>query len=104
MPMSYAYADAYRLITDITEGVINFCIYDYANKEIIGRHIWWKGEPYTLVNYLEGSCCSIAVQGHLDLKDAEDYYYGKYLDDDDSSVVKLDLLRDKHIAWFCKDY
>lgn len=102
--LAYAYADAYRLITDICEGVINFSIWDYVNKEIIGRHVWWKGKPYTLVNYFEGSCCVIAVSGHFDLNDNEEYQGSKCLDDDDDSSVKLDLLRDKHIAWFCKDY
>ena len=100
--ISYAYAKAYSLITEIKEGVINFSSYDFPHKEIIGRHIWWKGKPYTLCTYMKGQCCSMAVPGHIEIKSESDYYdnYDKY----DGESVKLDLLADKHIGWFCKDY
>lgn len=95
----FAYAKAYYLITLIRESVINFYEYNYAEKEIIGRHIWWKRKPYTLCTYIEGQCCAMAVPGHID--NPNDYY-------NDSSMynvsVKLDLLADKHIGWFCEDY
>lgn len=96
--VAYAYAKAYQLIESvIKEGVINFSKYRYPEKEIIGRHIWWKGEPYTLCSYIEGQCCAMAIPGHI--TEAHDVY-PRF----NGVEVKLDLLLDKHIGWFCKDY
>ncbi len=96
--VSYAYAKAHCLIeSEINEGVIDFSKYKYAESEIIGRHIWWKGQPYTLCTYIEGQCCSMTVPGHIEMP--YDYYAS-----DNPQGVKLDLLRDKRISWFCADY
>lgn len=94
----YAYAKAYQLIeSTINEGVINFSKHRYAESEIIGRHIWWKRQPYTLCTYMEGQCCSMAVPGHIEMP------YDIYISGNIEGI-KLDLLEDKHISWFCADY
>ena len=94
---AFAWAKAYQLVeSKINEGVINFSVYDYPNKEIIGRHIWWLGEPYTLCTYVEGQCCSMAVTGHRE-KDFNYYASGE-------NGIKLDLLEEKNISWFCSEY
>lgn len=94
----YAYAKAYQLIeSSIKEGVINFSKYKYAESEIIGRHIWWKGHPYTLCTCMEGQCCSMAVPGHIEMP--YDIYATGNIEG-----IKLDLLEDKNISWFCPEY
>lgn len=95
--IAYAYAKAYQLIKSaIQEGVVNYSKYNFQVTEIIGRHIWWKRQPYTLCTYMDGQCCSMAVPGHI--KMPFDYY------ENGLHGVKLDLLEDKHIGWFCPDY
>lgn len=94
---AYAWARAYALIeSTIKEGVINFWRYNYPHHEIIGRHIWYHGTPYTLCTYMEGQCCSMAVEGHRE--NGFDYY------ESGEEGVKLDLLMDENIKWFCPEY
>lgn len=94
---AYAWAKAYSLIeSTIKEGVIDFWRFNYIEEEIIGRHIWYKGQPYTLCTYMEGQCCSMAIAGHQE-KDF-DYY------DSNEDGIKIDLLMDKNIQWFCPEY
>lgn len=97
----FGVAEAYRLIRSvIREGVINYNCYKYEDKEIIGRHIWWRGEPYTLVHYCDGQCCAIAAPGHLS---KEEVFSLKTSFDYPERTVKLDLLMDGHIDWFQYD-
>lgn len=94
---AYTWAKAYSIIeSTIKEGVINFCRFDYIEKEIIGRHIWYRGQPYTLCTYMEGQCCSMAVPGHQ----TEDFDYSA----SGENGIKIDLLVDKNVQWFCPEY
>lgn len=98
--MDYAYAKAYSLLVELQEGVVNYNCYDYIRKEILGRHIWWKGNPYTLGWYCDGQCAAIAYPGHITLSECNKLLHSM----DENSSVKLDLLMDKHISWFNPEY
>ena len=99
--MDYAWAKAYSLlISDILEGPINFNCYDYQHKEILGRHIWWKRKPYTIGWYFDSDCCVLIYPGHISLEEC----YKKLHEMDSEETIKVDLLADKHIGYFCEDY
>lgn len=96
--MDYAYAKAYSMLTELKEGVINYHNYHFWEKEIVGRHIWYKREPYTLIRYIPGQCCAMAVADHLTPDVVEEEIRDGYIG------YKLDLLADKNITWFGPDY
>lgn len=97
----FGVAEAYRLIRSvIQEGPVNYNCYNYEEHEIIGRHIWWRGDPYTLVHYCDGQCCAIAVPGHRSKSECASL---RISFDYPERTVKLDLLMDGHIDWFKYD-
>lgn len=93
--ISYAYAEAYRLIrTKIQEGVIDFNVREFWKKDIEGRHILYRGKKYTLFHYIKGQCCAMAAHGWRTVEEIEnDPHYG-------TMELKLDLLHDGNIDWF----
>lgn len=96
--IAYGYAEAYRLLrTKIQEGVINFHMYHYWEKDIEGRHINYMGRPYTLFQYMDGQCCAMAAPGWITLEQImNDPKYGC------NGELKLDLLQDGRIDWYPK--
>lgn len=98
--MDYGIAQAYALLlSEIHEGPINFNMRGYVENEILGRHVWYKQQPYTITHYCEGQCCAIAYPGHFDPTKIDVYKEFK-----DTHMVKIDLLMDKHLNWFSGEY
>ena len=90
--MSWGWAKAYYLLNGIIrEGAINFNSYNYEH-ELVGRHIWYRGKPYTTVWYIRGQACVMAVPGHIQVDNN--------LRGDTDGSIKIDILDDGRLDWY----
>lgn len=95
--MSYGIDKARVLIQEIKEHPLDLGDIDF-DKKMVGRKVWWNGQPAVIQRYIEGQACVILVRedGGLFEKPAEfvtDYF--RY----DEKELKDDIFS-KRIWWF----
>ena len=97
--INYSIPKALTLISEINEHPLEFNSIGYYDK-MIGRKVWWDGQPGVITSYIQGQCCvMIAPDGIERFKNPSEfqseegeYYYEKEL--------KIDCLETKRTWWF----
>jgi hypothetical protein len=90
---SYSIPKAITIINDINEymiGSIDFNIIDYAQKEIIGRKVRFRGVLCTVKMWIEGQGCIIIEPDSGDINDI--FKVWGFRSDDDEKDIKLDII------------
>lgn len=94
--MYYSIDKARTLITEINEGPVDVNAIDY-DKKLIGRKVYWRGEPAVVESFVKGQACVI-IRPDMDSDFNTPAYY-KDIDYFSESIVKAEIW-DKNIWWF----
>ena len=97
----YSIPKAMTLLNDIEEHPLEFDTIDY-DLHMIGRKIWFSGQPGIITRYVRGQCCILVAPDGFDrwMRPAEFWAEeGVYYDEDE---LKIDCLNNKYsrVWWF----
>lgn len=94
--LSAAFSDAMTLLDQIKAGPIDFVSKDY-DVALIGRHVQYRNEIYTIFKFIHGKCYVNAIPGDWD-KDQIDCSLPELAEINDELIpITLDLLMDDFI-------
>lgn len=97
--INYSIPKALTLISEINEHPLEFNSIGYYDK-MIGRKVWWNGQPGVITSYIQGQCCvMIAPDGMERFENPPEFQgeEGKYYYEKE---VKIDCLETKRTWWF----
>ena len=99
--IGYSVPKAMALIHDIQDHPLEFNAIDY-DKIMIGRKIWYRGQPAIITHYCKGQCCAIIEPDGMERFKRPPEYENDDLFGDwyDEKGLKIDCLSDGVINWF----
>ena len=90
---------ALHLISKINEHPLEFNSIDF-DKKMVGRKIWYNGQPAIIKSFVSGQCCVIIAPDNAEkfknppefVKEDGEYYY--------EDTMKIDCLESGRVWWF----
>ncbi len=96
---SYSVPKAIALLSEIEEHPLDFLSIDY-DKKMIGRKIWYNGQPGVITGYIDGQCCVMIAPDGFDKWKVPPEFKNELGDYEEERELKIDCLESKRIWWF----
>ena len=97
----YSIPKAITLIAKINEHPLDFNVIEYYNK-MIGRKVWYNGQPSIITHYVQGQCCVIIEPDGIEKFECPPEFKTDdcYWDYEDEHSLKIDCLESNRVWWF----
>lgn len=97
---NYSIPKALTLIPALEEHALDFCTIDF-DKKMIGRKVWYEGQPGVITSFIWGQCCvTIAPQGFDKWKKPKEFIKNDENEYYDDKELKIDCLESNRVWWF----
>ena len=99
--MAYSVPKAMMLIAEIKDHPLDFGVIDF-DKKMVGRKIWYHGQPAVIRRFVKGQCCIIIEPEGAERFTTPLEYQGDSLCGgwEEEKNLKIDCLRDGAVNWF----
>lgn len=95
----YSIPKAMYLISKINEHPLEFNSIDF-DKKMIGRKIWFNGQPAIIKDYIHGQCCVIIERDGGDKFETANEFKNEDGEFEYDTRLKIDCLEGGRIWWF----